>query len=785
MLLIFAVVGGTGHAGNDRPDAVAVPESTRVTLLDGPRLLASFGESRGAYTLAPLPPVDSEIGRARIDFEVRMLTELGMYERADSLLALTVPLAADDQILRYAIRRGTLNLMAGRYQRVLDCLAITDSISNPTFTAYLQYLRLKANVGLERTPEAIAAGERLLKIGTPASLTPESELVLVDAYSMADRPQDALELVDELSRRLKRSRDKTTLHRLRYELLWQTGNQNQARSTAVRLARSYRHSRTAQAVSLDVIGNVDRAQLKPDELLAHTAVFIEHGNFKTANRLLRTLDQRKLNGDQREERLITKARYHYRSGNYRMAAALAKPRFSTPAYRRESILILARSYRRMGKRQEAADLYRYFSKLYPNDGKAAEALHVAVGLYESTGQKARARETLDRLRKSYPSSYYGRMATYKSAWRFNEAGQYNRGVTELKRAVSRSRRTDDAALFYLADTYRRMGSDSNYQLLSNELQILNPYSFYVAPRIEPSFRRPLTTSTGKVALDGEYGLLVFLTTVTERKEAARITVSEAVAEVNGDIAMDDAVKECLQRGEWFLEVGFRDWGERELDAARRHCLDSPVALLDLGSIYDRYGMPWQSIRLYQRVKDSIHWKKRQQYASELRYLMYPVPYPVQVLENAARSDLPPHLIYAMIREESRFDRRAVSRVGALGLMQLMPDTARRVARELEMPEWTEESLMDPEVNLAFGVWYAASLAEALGGDYLKMLAGYNAGPANAKRWFNGSGKRSTIEIVDGIDYKETRLYVQRIVESANVYHSLYFDADQSEFGSGH
>ena len=118
VLLIVAVAGGTGHAGNDRPDAVAVAETTRVTVLDGSRLLASYGEARSAYTLAPLPPADSEIGRARIDFEVRMLTELGMYERADSLLALTAPLSDDDRILRYAVRRGTLNLMAGRYRKV-------------------------------------------------------------------------------------------------------------------------------------------------------------------------------------------------------------------------------------------------------------------------------------------------------------------------------------------------------------------------------------------------------------------------------------------------------------------------------------------------------------------------------------------------------------------------------------------------------------------------------------------------------------------------------------------
>ena len=202
-------------------------------------------------------------------------------------------------------------------------------------------------------------------------------------------------------------------------------------------------------------------------------------------------------------------------------------------------------------------------------------------------------------------------------------------------------------------------------------------------------------------------------------------------------------------------------------------------MLDLGQVYDDYGMPWHSIRLYQRVKDSIHWKKRAEFSEEFRNLMYPVPYPIQVLENASSYDLPPHLVYAMIREESHFDRNAISRVGAVGLMQLMPETGRYVARELELPQWGEDSLFDPEINLAFGIWYASSLTEASGGNHTKMLAAYNAGLGNAKRWFSSAGKQTnTISVVDGIDYRETRLYVQRIIESANVYHNLYFDTDE-------
>jgi soluble lytic murein transglycosylase len=527
------------------------------------------------------------------------------------------------------------------------------------------------------------------------------------------------------------------------------------------------------------------AKFGNDELLAHAGAMIAHGRYKDARRLLRILNDRRLTNRQREERSIVKARYYYRTGEYRRAAALAKPRFQLLAHRRESMLILARSYRRMDKKREAADIYRYFARAYPNDAKAAEALYVAARLYQSDGKQRSAQRALANLRKSYPSSYHGKLAAYLSAREFAREGDYERSVLILERVVKSSRRTDAGALYYLADTYGKLGRKSDKELLLKELRGLSPHSFYVDPVVEASFRRPVTTSRGEVALYGEFGLLRFLSKVAKQKDAARMAVRDAISESGTNPHGDVEVQRCLERGKRFLDSGFRQWGERELEYASRRCFNSPAALLDLGQVYDEYGLPWHSIRLYQRVKDSIHWKKRAAYSRSFSYLMYPVPYPVQVLEHAARYGLPPHLVYAMIREESRFDRDAVSRAGAVGLMQLMPETGRYVAGELEMPDWGDENLLDPEINLAFGIWYASSLIDVSGGDYLRMLAAYNAGPANAKRWFAGSDRAANvIDVVDGIDFKETRSYVQRIVESANVYHRLYFDDESITAGPG-
>ncbi|MCH7548989.1 MAG: transglycosylase SLT domain-containing protein, partial [Candidatus Krumholzibacteriota bacterium] len=463
---------------------------------------------------------------------------------------------------------------------------------------------------------------------------------------------------------------------------------------------------------------------------------------------------------------------YYRRGVYRRAADLAKPAYSEPGYKRQSMLILARSYRRIGRATDAAAIYESFARIYPNHRKSAEALFVAGRIYDRADRRSAAERVRLRLRRAYPSSYFGRMAILESAERHVDVGEYSRAADVLGRRVKRSRRTDEAAMFYLADVYRKTGNVEGSDLLLNELRALDPYSFYIHPWISPTYVRPIINSRGSVTLDGAGGLIEFLERAFAERDAAYVRIAGLLQRGDGG-SSTAAGASCLERGVWFLDVGFRDWGERELSEARRVCYDSPGELLELARIYEEYAMPWRSVRLVQKVRAAIHWRLRREHADDFRWLLYPTPYPTQVLGNAARHDLPPQLVYAMIREESRFDVEAVSRVGALGLMQLMPETGRYVARELELSGWVEEDLLDPEINITFGIWYAASLAEQGNGDYLWMLAAYNAGPGNARRWFDGFDG-DTIRVVDAIDFRETRNYVQRIVESANIYHSLYF-----------
>ena len=755
----------------------AIPDSLFVSGLEDAMALARAGESWHACALAARR-VPAAFEPERFELELRTLTELGRYVEADSLLAGVTPPrdGREPERFRHYLWRARLNVLAGRPDRARECLAAIDSLSFPSFAPYVQWLRVEANLNGGSPAVAARIAEEQIAGGVYAAMTPDFQLSAIDAYAAAGRVQDALELARSLERRARSPADRAAFVSLGYDLSVRSGRLAAARKTAERLARDHPGGDEAQRVTRDVLQRFPPEELGSEELLTHVPVLLRHADYAGARVLLKILDDRQLGVHQREERSILKARYYYATGDFASAIALARPTYHTPDFRRESMLMLARAHRRAGERRVAADLYVQFAKAYPNHAKAPEALHVAAGFYSALGDRAVAAKTLAALRKSYPSSYYGRAAALASARYLAETREYRQSESLLEQMVEQSRRTDEAAMYYLARVYRRLGRSRDAESLLSEIEKLNPHSFYVNPTIAETYRRPVTSSNGEVELEGEDGLLEWLSRVASARTAAFWKIRLAVEKPGDRSFADEQATACVDRGRTFLDMGFRDWGERELETAARRSMEEPLDLLDLADIYDDYGMAWQSVPLYQRVSDKIPWPERGELEAEFAYLLYPVPFPIQVLQNAVRHDLPPHLAYAMIREESRFDRNAVSRVGALGLMQLMPETGRQAARELEMPEGADESLLDPDVNLALGIWYASSLMEGSGEDHLRMLAAYNAGPSNAKRWFDGhADAASNIDVVDGIDFKETRLYVQRIVESANIYHDLYFD----------
>lgn len=149
-------------------------------------------------------------------------------------------------------------------------------------------------------------------------------------------------------------------------------------------------------------------------------------------------------------------------------------------------------------------------------------------------------------------------------------------------------------------------------------------------------------------------------------------------------------------------------------------------------------------------------------------LLYPNPYRAEVAEAARQTGLPATLLIGLIRQESLFQPYAVSSANAMGLMQLLPTTARQVSRRIGRPAPSTTELKKPAVNVRLGSNYLAGLIQDFGGQVPVALAAYNAGPNAARRWLPGSALELDVW-VENIPYNETRSYVQRVM-----WHSVVF-----------
>ena len=127
-----------------------------------------------------------------------------------------------------------------------------------------------------------------------------------------------------------------------------------------------------------------------------------------------------------------------------------------------------------------------------------------------------------------------------------------------------------------------------------------------------------------------------------------------------------------------------------------------------------------------------------------------------------------------MRQESAFERDAVSRVGARGLMQLMPATASFIANKMQLPFSADRLTADGIYNVLLGRAYLETLIEDFGGSYALAIASYNAGPGRVRQWVRdyGDPRGGNIDMVDWIEMipiNETRNYVQRVLENLQIY----------------
>lgn len=215
------------------------------------------------------------------------------------------------------------------------------------------------------------------------------------------------------------------------------------------------------------------------------------------------------------------------------------------------------------------------------------------------------------------------------------------------------------------------------------------------------------------------------------------------------------------------------WAEGAPAVTRYFPLSDPSLALTGAQLLTRGGEVRRTLYLaeilHRRVPEKV---PPQLLPADFRRILFPLPWRKTLDDEARRQSIDPSLLAAVVREESRFDPRAVSAASARGLAQFVLPTARALAKRIGLGELSAPDLERPEISLALGAAYLASLQKQLGGP-VAAVAAYNAGEVQAELWRAYCTSREPAEYFTKVSFRETRGYLDAVLASQAQYHELY------------
>ena len=174
------------------------------------------------------------------------------------------------------------------------------------------------------------------------------------------------------------------------------------------------------------------------------------------------------------------------------------------------------------------------------------------------------------------------------------------------------------------------------------------------------------------------------------------------------------------------------------------------------------------------------WKIWQSDAVQMRFV-YMWDYQQDIITYSQKNNIDPFLVAAIIKNESNFKHKAVSGVGAVGLMQIMPETGRWIAEQMGLEKYKDSDLYLTKTNIRMGCWYVGELDHEFKQNMTLVMIAYNAGRGQTREWMQENGWTYDFNDVQAIPYADTREYVAKVLHDRDKYYLLYKDKLKGSF----
>ena len=433
---------------------------------------------------------------------------------------------------------------------------------------------------------------------------------------------------------------------------------------------------------------------------------------------------------------------------------LSEMSLTDPELDAERIFSIAQAHRGLKLEAQLLEDVEQLFKRYPQSPWTADALFGAGNFYWVNLDRARATEFYRRSLDISPDGKNASTAEWRLAWtayldRKSEAADM---VEAYVRRYPMSSYVQDA-LYWLGRSYERSGN------------LEHARNFYLAA----ANRFPLTYFGAKAAErlrpepDGIGDSPVI-------PAELRLVIPPAPPVPTLDPTALQATDERQARARALSDMAFDSSAELEYRAAYA-TTHAPKFLIDAAGAAIAAGHYGAGMAAVRQAIPQLEARRIADIPMDAWRAAFPLPYELNLRSEAARNQLDPMLIAGLIRQESAFESKALSHAGAMGLMQVEPATALKLARQLKV-RYARARLTDPGYNLQLGSRYLANLIQSFGTPEA-ALAAYNAGEDHVVQWTTGQNYLETPEFVESIPFTETREYVQIVIRNSDVYRQVY------------
>jgi soluble lytic murein transglycosylase len=429
----------------------------------------------------------------------------------------------------------------------------------------------------------------------------------------------------------------------------------------------------------------------------------------------------------------------------------------------EALFYQAQALRSSNRASESFVIVDRLVSQFPKSRRTVEALHDLSNYLDKASRQAEAAARKRQMIALSPKSEFAAEASYELGAYAYQQKNYADAARLLEQHLAAYRYPESKFLgeagFLAAKSEEKLGNRARALALYEAVVERYTYGYHgiMSGRRSAALRnadRGLQPEPARPGSDLE-------------RMRRNLTYVEGVKETSADT---DAAR--LAKADELTLLFIDELAIKELNQALAEAPSSPRLNLRLAQVYAQKGDNFQATLILRRGYPDIYSYKDADVPREAWEIFFPLFHWDTIKQEAKRYGVDPYFAAALIRQESVFNPTAVSRVGARGLMQVMPTTGQLIYRQQGGGNITANDLFNPQLNIKLGMSYLAQMIGQLGRPEY-AAAGYNAGPGRAKAWVAARGGLDMEDWIESIPFSETRGYVQAILRYAANYRRFY------------